>query len=93
MFEYAVVNFCSTNYKTTQQQIDDTINNIRTNLSKYKKKLIKKLNMAKDSRDGTPVNVEQIVIMGTEEPENLNTEVKLIPEKKVPSALEMFSKA
>jgi hypothetical protein len=43
MLEYAVVNFCQTNYKNLQQQIDDNVNNLRDNLSKYKKKFLKHL--------------------------------------------------
>ena len=47
MLEYAVVNFCQTNYKDLQQQIDDNINNLRDNLSKYKKKFLKTLDSKK----------------------------------------------
>ena len=43
MLEYAVVNFATSNYKVMQQQNDDIVNNIRANLSKYKKKLIKSI--------------------------------------------------
>eukprot|EP00347_Sterkiella_histriomuscorum_P019697 403340633 len=43
MLEFAVVNFATSNYKVMQQQIDDIVNNIRANLSKYKKKVLKSL--------------------------------------------------
>lgn len=42
MFEYAVVNFCSSNYYVLQQEMNDRVNNLKANLSKYKKKLYKK---------------------------------------------------
>lgn len=49
MVEYAIVNFCSFNYKNRQQQINDSMNLIRANLSKYKKKLQKKIEIYRAS--------------------------------------------
>ena len=49
MLEYAVVNFATSNYKVMKQQIDDIVNNLRANLSKYKRKLMKSLENKKIS--------------------------------------------
>jgi hypothetical protein len=40
MLEYAVVNFCTVNFKIQSNQIEETIQNIRANLSKIKQKFI-----------------------------------------------------
>lgn len=43
MLEYAIVNFCDSHFKLVKQQIEDTVNNLRVNLQKFKKKLAKRL--------------------------------------------------
>lgn len=43
MLEFAVVNFCNTNYKVMREQIEETVNNLRINLARFKKKLAKLL--------------------------------------------------
>ncbi len=49
MIEYAIVNFCSFNFKTKQQQMNDSMNLVRANLSKYKKRLHKKIQIYRNS--------------------------------------------
>ena len=36
MFEYAILNFATLNYQNFQKRIDETINNIKDNMSKLK---------------------------------------------------------
>lgn len=43
MFEYALVNYCNYNYQNQKNRIDETVKSIRVNLTKYKKKLFKRL--------------------------------------------------
>ena len=43
MLEYAIVNYCSTTYKVMKEQIEETVNHLRVNLSRFKKKLAKRL--------------------------------------------------
>jgi hypothetical protein len=77
MLEYAIVNFCHTNYKLFKQQIEDTVNNLRVNLSKFKKKLAKRLHAKRyamsllSNEDGTK----------TEGNDNMQTEARLMTAK------------
>ena len=86
MIEYAFINFCSFNYRTSQQEINDATNLIRANLSKYKKKLLKKLEHYKTHHpqleiEEKPLGTSIKINVKTEAGENFNTEAGLITQQ------------
>jgi hypothetical protein len=54
MFEYAFVNFTNLNYISYQKRIDETIANIKVNLSKLKQKVLK----VKEEREKYKIELE-----------------------------------
>lgn len=58
MLEFAIVNFCTFNYQFKQKYVDEAIDSIKTNLKKFKKRMIKKILIKKmtDEHDELPTD-------------------------------------